>query len=215
MVEKIQLQAEARRIGRHAIRELRLAGQVPAVVYGPDAPAQVVAVEGKALHRALVSAGAGLISLQIGDGQPVQVLAREVQHHPTKHHALHVDFLAVAMNERMRLRVPLVLEGIAPVLGQFGTVLVRNMDEIEIECLPQDIPNHIVADISRLRTLQDSLCVRDVVAPLGVKIVDEPAHVIVSITTSAQEPEPEAAEAPPVAEVEVVSKGKPKEAEAD
>src|SRR5512133_2746582 len=108
-MDNIVLQAEPRRTGRHAIRELRLAEQVPAVIYGPGLEPQTVAVNNKQLHRALHAAGAGLLTIQVGEAGPVKVLARDVQRNPIKHNLVHVDFLAVSMTEKMRLDVPILL----------------------------------------------------------------------------------------------------------
>jgi large subunit ribosomal protein L25 len=211
MADEVTLVAEPRKSGRHAVRELRLANKVPAVIYGRDVETQNVAIDGRSLHRALVRAGTSLITIQIGSNAPVQVLAREVQHDPVKHHALHVDFLAVAMNETLRLEVPITLEGTAPALARSGIVMVRQMDVVEVECLPRDIPQHLVANLSSLQTEADSIHVRDLAVPPGVKVITESDHVVISLTMSRAEEAEEAAAS--AAEPEVVSKGKAKEGE--
>ena len=213
-MDNIVLQAEPRRTGRHALRELRVAERVPAVIYGPGIEPQTVAVNSKDLHKVLVAAGAGLITLQIGDGAPVRVLAREVQRNPIRHHPVHVDFLAVSMTEKLRLNVPIAFEGIAPALGKPELVMVRNMDTVEIECLPTDIPNHLTANLSNLKTEEDSVHVRDLQVPAGVRILTDGDHVVVSLTLArAAALEEEAVEAPSADEVEVVTKGKKEEEE--
>jgi large subunit ribosomal protein L25 len=210
-MDKITLQGEPRSAGRHPVRELRGAGRVPAILYGSGMAPQPIAVDAKLLRRALHDAGSGLLTLQIGNEAPIQVLAREVQHDPVKHNALHVDFQAVSLTERLRLHVPIVHEGTAPAMSNQDIVLVRNMDAIEIECLPTDIPNHLVADISTLRTLEDEILAKDLHLPAGVKLMADPEHPVFSLTLAraAAEEEAEAVEAP--AEVEVVVKGKAKE----
>ncbi len=213
MADEVTLQAEPRKSGRHAVRELRLADKVPAVIYGRDVEAQNVAIDRRALHRALVQAGTSLISVQVGTAAPVQVLAREVQHDPVRHRPLHVDFLAVAMNESIRVEVPITLEGTAPALSRSGVVMVRQMDQVEVECLPRDIPQHLTANLSSLATEADSIYVRNLVVPPGVTIVTEPDHVVISLTLSRAEEAEEAAAAPSGNEPEVVTKGKAKEEE--
>jgi len=213
-MEKILLQAEPRNTGRHALRELRNADRVPAVVYGPELSPQPVSVDRKALHSALVTVGTGLLSLRIGSQRPVEVLVREVQRHPVKHNALHVDFQAVSMTERIRLEVPIVIEGVAPVLKSADMVQVRNLDSVEIECLPADIPGHLVADISRLHKADDTVLVRDLIVPAGVKVLADPEQVVISVTMSRAAAIEEApAEEVAAGEVEVVTKRKPKEEE--
>jgi large subunit ribosomal protein L25 len=208
-MEKIVLQAELRGVGRHQLREMREAKLVPGVVYGANREAQVVAVDAKALHKALYAAGTGLVLLQIGDQAPFQVLAREVQRDPVKRSFLHIDFQAVSMTEKLRLHIPIEQGGTAPVLSNPDMVLVRRMDAVEIECLPADIPPHLVADISKLEKVDDQLLAGDILLPSSVRLVTDPSHVIFSVTMSRAAAEEEAEAAEVVSEdVEVVAKGK-------
>jgi large subunit ribosomal protein L25 len=208
-MEKIVLQAEPRRVGRHQLREMREANLVPAVVYGVKQEPQVVAVDAKALHKALHAAGTGLLSLQIASKAPIQVLPREVQRDPVKRSFLHVDFQVVSMTEKLRLHIPIEQGGTAPVLSNPDMVLVRRMDAVEVECLPGDIPPHLVADISKLETVDDELLVGDLLLPSRVRLMTDPTYVVFSVTMSraAAEEEAEAAEVT-AEEVEVVAKGK-------
>jgi large subunit ribosomal protein L25 len=211
-MDKITLQAEPRPIaGRHALREIRAAAGVPAVVYGAGVETQNVAINAKELHRALLAAGTGLIELSIGSGAPVHVLAREVQRDPIRRKALHVDFMAVSMTEKLRVQVPIVIEGTAPALSRPDTVLIREMDAIEVECLAVDIPRHIVADITCLKSVEDSIYVRDLAMPSGVKAMVDGSHVVVALTLSRAAAEEEAAAETAAAEPEVVTKGKKEE----
>jgi large subunit ribosomal protein L25 len=207
-MEKIVLQAEPRGVGRHQLREMREANLVPAVVYGSKKEVQVVAVDAKALHRTLLAAGSGLVSLQIAGQAPIQVLPREIQRDPVKRNCLHIDFQVVSMTEKLRLHVPIEQVGTAPVLSNPDMVLVRRMDSAEIECLPADIPAHLVADISKLETVDDDLLVSDLPLPAGVKLVTDPSYIVFSVTISRAGAEEEAAEEAPAEEVEVVAKGK-------
>jgi large subunit ribosomal protein L25 len=214
-MENIVLQAELRGTGRHSLRELRNVNRVPAILYGADWASQAIAVDAKILHKALAVTGTGLLWLQIGAAAPFRVLVREIQHHPIKHHALHVDFQAVSLTQKLRLRIPIVHEGTSPAMTNPDLVLVRNMDSVEIECLPTDIPNRLVADLSGLKHVHDEILVKDLVLPAGVKIMAEPDHVVFSLTLSrAGAVEEAVVEAPAPDEVEVVAKGKVKEAAA-
>jgi large subunit ribosomal protein L25 len=209
-MEKIVLQAEPRNVGRHQLRELREASLVPAVIYGAKKEAQVVAVDAKSLHRTLLAVGTGLVSLQIGDQEPIQVLPREIQRDPVKRKYLHIDFQLVSMTEKLRLHIPIEQLGTAPVLSNPDMVLVRRMDAVEIECLPADIPAHLVADMSKLETVDDDLLAGDLALPANVKLMTDPTHIVFSVTISraAAEEEEAAAEEAPAEEVEVVAKGK-------
>ncbi len=209
-MEKITLDAELRGVGRHPVRELRDAARVPAVIYGAGVEAKPISVNAKALQKALHQAGSGLLMLQVVGDSPLNVLPREVQRHPVKHNVLHVDFQAVSMTEKLRLHVPLIHEGDAPAMKLNGDlVLVRNLDSIEIECLPADIPNHLVADLTKLQTDDDEVLVSDLAVPNGVKVLTAQDHVVFSLTLSRAGTLDETEEgAAAAAEPEVVIKGK-------
>jgi large subunit ribosomal protein L25 len=215
-MEKLVLKAEPRKPGRHANRELREGSRVPAVVYGRDTEPQAISTDRKALGIALHNSGGGVIEVEL-PGQPLlNVLAREIQRHPTKHNVLHVDFYAVAMNQLVRLQVSVVTTGTAPVMEDGDMVLVRQSDSVEVECFPGDIPEHLVVDLSGLATINDSVSVKDLQVPEGVKILTPAEHVLYSVTASRaalEEEETEEAEETAADEVEVIRKGKEEEDE--
>jgi large subunit ribosomal protein L25 len=215
-MEKLVLKAEPRKPGRHANRELREGSRVPAVVYGRDTEPQAISTDRKALGIAPHNSGGGVIEVEL-PGQPLlNVLAREIQRHPTKHNVLHVDFYAVAMNQLVRLQVSVVTTGTAPVMEDGDMVLVRQSDSVEVECFPGDIPEHLVVDLSGLATINDSVSVKDLQVPEGVKILTPAEHVLYSVTASRaalEEEETEEAEETAADEVEVIRKGKEEEDE--
>lgn len=209
-MEQVTLKAEPRMTGRHANRELRDIERVPGVIYGQKMEALPISVDRKALGIALHAAGGRTIELEIPGQALVHVLTREIQRHRTKHNVLHIDFLAVSMTEKVRLDVPIVPQGHAPILDTPDMVLVRNMDAVEIECLPGDIPAHLVADLAKLVTADDEILVQDLALPDGVKVLTEGNHVVFSVSLS-RAALVEEEEAPSADEVEVVTKRKPKE----
>lgn len=212
-MEKVSLKAEPRQAGRHSNREIRNAAGVPAVVYGQHAEAQAVSLNRKALGLALHKASGGVIEMELMGQPTLHVLVREVQRHPTKHNILHIDFLAVSMTEKVKVHVSVVPAGIAPVMTNPDMVLVRGLDNIEVECLPGDIPEHFVADLSTLVTVDDEVLVKELKVPAGVKVLTDGDHVVYAIALSRAGAVEEAAEAEtaPPDEVEVVTKRKPKE----
>jgi large subunit ribosomal protein L25 len=221
-MDRVILPAETRGTGRHQVKELRLQERVPAVIYGAAIEPQTVAVEARALHKALVAAGRGLITLEVKNAPDVQVLTREIQRDPVRRNIIHVDFLAVSLTDRLRVSVPVEQKGVAPVLEAGDYVLVRVTDSIEIECLPSDIPSQVVADVSKLETVDDSLLARDLPLPEHVTLVTAPDHVIFAVTVSraaieaAEEEAEEAVEEEMEAdEVEVIAKGKAAKADED
>jgi large subunit ribosomal protein L25 len=209
-MEKITLDAELRGVGRHPVRELRDVARVPAVIYGAGVEAQPISINAKALQKALHQAGSGLLTLHVVGDSPVNVLPREVQRHPVKHNVLHVDFQAVSMTEKLRLHVPVIHEGDAPAMKLNGDlILVRNLDSVEIECLPADIPNHLVADLTKLQGEDDEVLASDLAVPNGVKVLTVHDQVIFSLTLSRAGTLEETEEgAATTAEPEVVVKGK-------
>lgn len=211
-MEKVILQAELRATGRHSNRELRNEQRVPAVVYGRGQEALSVSFDRKALGVALHRAAGGIMQIEIAGHPTMNVLAREIQRHPYKHTVQHIDLLSVSMTEKVRLHVPVVQEGEAPVLIHQDLVLVRGLDTVEIECLPGDIPEHLVADLSKLTTLEDEILVKDLVVPAKVKVLTDSTHVVLSVAMTRAAAVEEAEEGAPAAdEVEVVGKRKPKD----
>jgi large subunit ribosomal protein L25 len=212
-MEKVVLQAEPRQTGRHSNRDIRDAAGVPGVVYGQHADAQAISLNRKALGIALHKASGGVIEVELANQPTLNVLVREVQRHPTKHNILHIDFLAVSMTEKVKLHVPVVHEGHAPVMTNLDMVLVRGLDNVEVECLPGDIPEHLVADLSTLLTVDDEILVKELKVPAGVKVLTDGDHVVYAVTLSRAAAVEEVVEAETASpdEVEVVTKRKPKE----
>lgn len=216
-MEKITLKAEPRETGRHANRATRLGERVPGVVYGKNTAAQPISTDRKALGIALHQAGGGLIEMELTGQGTLHVLTREIQRHPTKHNVQHIDFYAVAMNQLVRLQVSVFLTGTAPILADPDMVLVRQSDSVEVECFPGDIPEHLVADLGILKTINDEITVKDLQVPTTVKVLTPEAHVLYSVTASRaaaeEEVTAESAEAPSADEVEVIRKRKAEEEE--
>jgi large subunit ribosomal protein L25 len=211
------LQAEKRETrGKNEARRLRANGRIPAVVYGADkGKATEIAVDPKILSRILHSeSGANtLIGLQL-DGASTRVLVKEYQLDPIHHKLLHADFYAIAMDKKLTLTVPVVLRGEARGVKQQGGVVDFVNREIEIEVLPDDIPEHIDIDISELM-LNQGVRVRDVHTE-GAKwspISDREMMIVHVVAPRAEEPAPtaagaEAAAPTAAAEPEVMKKGK-------
>ncbi|MGE5603996.1 MAG: 50S ribosomal protein L25 [Nitrososphaerales archaeon] len=217
-MENITLEATPRAAGRHSNRELRDAGRVPGVVYGKGHEALAVSMDRKLLGIALHKASGRTIEMTLPGEPSLHVLTREIQRHPTKHSILHIDFLSVSMTEKVRVGVSVVPEGQAPaVANNADLVMVRSLDEVEIECLPGDIPEHLVANLSTLEGVHDEVLVKQLRVPAGVKVLTDGEQVLFAITPSRAAAVEEAVEeaAPGADEVEVVKKGKKEEEEAE
>jgi large subunit ribosomal protein L25 len=218
------LQAEKREgRGKNEARRLRAAGKIPAVVYGSEKnKATEIAVDPRTLLRILHSESGvnTLIGLE-GAGLAIggKVLVKEYQLDPIDHRLLHADFYAVAMDKAIVVTVPIVIKGEPKGVKQQGGIVDFVNREIEVECLPGDIPEHIDIDISELM-LHQGVRVRDLPKNDKVKPVSEPEMMIVHVVTIKVEEEPAPAEAAAVvagaapvapAEPEVIKKGKKEE----
>lgn len=166
----------------------RQQGKIPAALYGHDMSTMPVQVDYKLFIQAWKEAGhASLVNLHLGD-DTYPVVIREVQTHPVKGHILHVDFYRVRLDEEITTKVPVVLSGVAPAVKNLGGVLVRNLDEIELKALPQDVPHEITVDISFLDSFEKNIYIRDLKLPSGVECLEEADAVVVLV----QEPRTEA-----------------------
>ncbi len=205
------------RFGKNEAGRLRREGLVPSVLYGGATgeggrPETLpISVEPKALLRILHSqSGANtVITLKLG-GESPKVMLKEFQLDPITHNLLHADFYRVAMDKPITVTVPVVLRGESPGVKQQGGLLDFVHREIEIECLPADIPQNIEVDVSTL-TLNQSIRLRDIIGSMAWKPVSEADIMIVHVVAPKAEAEPTPAEgevAAAPAEPEVIKKGK-------
>jgi large subunit ribosomal protein L25 len=207
--------------GKNAMRRLRRAGMIPAVLYGgapreegaaPEATS--IAVDPKVLQRILHSGlGANtLIGLHVGDDES-RVMIREYQLDPVTHALLHADFFRIALDQRVKVTVPVVLKGEARGVKQQGGLLDFVHREIEIECLPADIPARIEVDVSELM-LHQGIRLRELTENAMWTPLSDPDTLLVHVIAPKAEAEPVAPEAAAAAatatpaEPEVIKKGK-------
>jgi large subunit ribosomal protein L25 len=208
--------------GKNEARRTRREGRVPAVVYGAstggsDRTATPIAVEPKALLKILHSeSGANtLISLKLAGGD-AKVLVKEFQLDPVTREVLHADFYRVAMDRMIQVTIPVIVKGEPKGVKQQGGILEFIRREIEIECLPGDIPEHVEIDVSELM-LHDGVRVRDIATDPKWTPVSEGdmmlVHVIMPKAEEVAAPAEAAAAPTAAAEPEVIKKGKKEEDE--
>jgi large subunit ribosomal protein L25 len=218
------LQATVRdTIGKNEARRTRRSGKVPAVLYGGSdtsgrPQATPIAVDPKALLKILHSeSGANtLISLKLDHGGDARVLVKEYQLDPVTHSLLHADFYRVAMDRLIQVTIPIVLKGEPRGVKQQGGILEFVRREVEIECLPADIPENIEIDVSEL-VLHQGIRLREVATnPRWTPITEADTMLVHVIAPKAEEaPAPAEAAALPAASVEpeVIKKGKKEDEE--
>lgn len=203
--------------GKNEARRLRASGRIPAVVYGSRSDGNqpqgvAVAVDPKAVLRILHSeSGANtLINLRVG-GSEARVMVKEYQLDPVSHHLLHADFYQLAMDKAIVVTVPIALKGEAKGAKLQGGLIDFVTRDIQVECLPTDIPERIEVDVSEMM-LNQAIRVRDLAPSPKWKALSEPDTMIVHVVLpKVEEAAPAAeAEAAPVgtAEPEVIKKGK-------
>lgn len=207
--------------GKGVARRLRRAGALPAILYGAAAPMPIT-VDPRSILR-IIHGHEGttqLLSLKLeggggGDGERLAVI-REMQFDPVTERLLHVDLQEVSADRPITVRVAVHVAGEAAGVREEKGILGLVLHELEVACLPRNIPEHIVADVTAMR-IGDVLTVADLVAPEGVRILNDPGQAVVTLSPPMAEEAPAAAAAaaPVAAEPEVLSERKPKEEEGD
>jgi large subunit ribosomal protein L25 len=188
--------------GSRSARRLRRDGLVPGVIYGGDGEPAHFAVDARILRNTLAHSGA-ILEISVDGGKAAPVLVKDVQRHPVRGEAVHVDFLRVNMNETIQTTVTLELVGAdeAPGVNE-GGVLSQETRELNIEALPGDIPDSITHDVSGME-MNATLTLAEIAAPGGVTLLDDGEIVVASITPPTAEPVEEEIET----ETELVGEG--------
>ncbi len=212
---ELKLQAERRDgTGKGVARKIRAAGRVPAVLYGHGVEPTSITVDARELLRVFhTGAGTNVLIDVLLDGQEHLAIPREVQRDHIRSRFVHVDFFSVRRDEKVTMTAEIVERGESPGV-RAGGVIEHHLREVQIECLPEDAPEHVEADVSGL-DIGDMLHVSDIAPPHGVAILTDPGTPVLSVITPAalrielelgvpgeeaavaEAPAPEAPEAPP------------------
>lgn len=199
-MEKIEIIAHIREPrGKGGARKLRAQGLMPAILYGPKIETTAVTCDSGELMHVLEHGHNVLINLKVKDGKGKKaepervVMVRELQVDPVKGVPIHADFYEVSMKEVMTVEVPIHYVGKAEGT-KIGGILDQIRREIEVECLPADLPTHIEVDVSPL-DIGDSIHVRDITVD-KIKILTDPDQTIVTVVPPVVEKEPEPEELP-------------------
>jgi large subunit ribosomal protein L25 len=211
-MDEIVLKAESRQVTGKQVKALRREGKLPAVIYGRKTKSIPILLDYREASRALPGISTShLVAVDLA-GKKHMALVREKQRHPVTGAYLHVDFQEVSMTEKIRTTVAIQLIGLAPAVKEFDGVLVMQQENLEVECLPADLPDHIEVDISGLQQIGDTLYIRDIELPSKIEVLTDPNDVIVVVTPPQVEPvEEEVVVEPAAPEPEVIEKGKKEE----
>jgi large subunit ribosomal protein L25 len=186
-MEKVALKANKREVLGKKVGALRRAGKLPAVLYGHGIETTPVMLDDReATLRLSHLTSSSLVMIDL-DGKEYPALVREKQRDYLKNVLLHVDFQVISMTEKVTTKVGIELTGTAPAVKDFSAVIVTVLNELEIECMPQDLPARVVVDISGLAEVGAAIHVRDVVISDQVKILDDPDEAIVVASATREE----------------------------
>jgi large subunit ribosomal protein L25 len=194
---------------KNAARRLRTTGLIPAVLYGAKKDPRAIAVDPKQILKILHSASGHNTIFDINlDGEQAKAMVVDWQYEPLKGSLLHVDLKRIAMDQKMRISVPIHVEGEAKGAKEEGGLLDLVLREIQIECLPMDIPSHITVDVTELGR-GEAIRVADLPQTTSVKYLSDPDALVVHITFVKEEVVAAPVEvAATTAEPEVIKKGK-------
>lgn len=216
-MKSIQVSAEVRSgFGKNAARQLRMQGRIPAVLYGQQEAALSLTVDPKDLLAVLQSAAGHntILSLDVKDQGSTSVILKEWQLDPIKETLLHVDFLRIAMDNALQVSVPVLPLGVAKGVKDQGGIFEFVLRQLEVECLPADIPEHIAADISNLE-IGSNLRVSDLTVDPKLNLLSDLDLVVAHVVAPKEEEAEAAEEAVPglegEEEPEVMRKGKGEE----
>jgi len=179
----IKLSAKIRKEQGRKARVLKDAGRIPAIVYGHKVKNVMIDVDYREFQKVYSQAGeSSLIELTIeGDAEKKIVFVHDYQKNPVTDQFIHIDFFETSAKEEVEVMIPLVLEGTALAVKDLGGTLIKNMSELEVKALPQNIPHEIKVSIDSLKTFEDNITVKDLILPKDVKISAKPDEIVVSV----------------------------------
>lgn len=196
------------KFNKNHARRVRVEGKIPAVVYGAGQDAVAVAVDPRVVTKILHSESGHntIFDLNVEGSALVKAMIVDWQHEPIKGKLLHIDFKRIAMDRAMRVSVPIQLSGVPVGVKTAGGVLDQIMREVEIECLPADIPDHLDVDVSGLE-MYGAIHISDLPHLGSIKFLEEDTVLVAHVTEIKEEVLPDVV-APAAAEPEVAKKGK-------
>lgn len=213
--QKIEIQVQPREIVGRASRSLRAKGILPGVLYGNDFKARNIQVPLKAFQKVYTEAGESTLVYLNLDGESYPAIIHDVAVDAVRDSLIHVDFYKVRLDEKIHAKIPVEFVGESPAVKDFGGILVKNINEIEVEGFPQDLPHDFTLDLSVLKNIKDQLTVADLKVPAGIELKAKPEEIIILVQEPISEEQLKAeleATAPSTEDVEVIKK-EAKEAE--
>ena len=210
-MEKVVIKASKRNVLGKKVGQLRREGMMPGVVYGHHIEPIAIVMNAHDVTRAMIGlTPSSIVTLDI-DGEEHAALIRERQRDYLRNRFIHIDFQAVSRTEKIRARIETILEGTAPAVKNYNGIVLHEKEYIEVEALPEHLPEKFIVNIDGLEKIGDMIRISDMKISDDVTIFDDANDVIVSISGVKEEAEEEAEAG--ADEPEVVEKGKKEEAE--
>jgi large subunit ribosomal protein L25 len=206
----MQLNASTRQLIGKRARRLYREGKLPAIVYGHSAAPTALTLDRLEFQKVFLKSGRTHLVDLLVDGKTEKVLVREIQTHPRRLGPIHVDFYQVNLEEKIRVEVPVHLTGESAAVKRGDADILQPIHELEVECLPSDIPEHFEVDLTPLEEIDSELRVSELRVPTGVTILADPEELVVKIVHKRElkvEEELPTAEAAVPAEGEAAAEG--------
>lgn len=214
----LELKSKKRTLLGKKVKSLRREGVLPAVVYGGKESSVPIELDLKEFSKVFKTAGeTTLIKLLVGE-KAKNVLIHDISRDPITEEINHVDFYEVKMDEKITTKVPLIFIGDAPAVIDLGGVLVKAMQELQVKALPSNLPHQIEIDISKLKTFDDNILVKDIKLPKNVEILENIETSVATVIPPRSEAELEALKGEieeKIGEVKVEAEEKAKEREGE
>lgn len=212
--QKLELNAQKREVVGSGLNALRKSGYLPAVLYGKNQEAVSLQILVKDFKKAFELAGESTLIFINVDGQTYPTIIHDIAKDAVSDDILHADFYKVRLDEKIRAKVAVVFQGESSAVKDLGGIFVRNINELEIEAFPQDLPHEIIVDISSLKNIGEQILVENLKLDSKLKVIAEAQEIVATVQAPMSEAELEKAlEAPTstVEDVEVIKKEKEEE----
>jgi len=199
MTTKVQLNAQVRSKSNGKAKKIISTGFIPAVIYGFGKDNKNIKVKKHDFEKVFAVAGEfNLVDLSIDEAAPAKVIIKDVQRNSLTDSIIHIDFYQVDMTKKITTEIPLNFTGEAKAVKEMGGTLVKNMDTVEVECLPGDLVSHIDVDISKLESFDQFIRLHDLILPNGIVLAQATNEAVVGVVETKIEVEAPKVEAAPV-----------------
>ncbi len=210
-MEKVVINASPRTVIGKKVGVLRREGKLPGVLYGHNITATPIIMDLRQASKVLHSVtGSSIVTIDL-DGKEHAVIVREKQRNFIRGTFLHIDFQVISLTEKIRTDVSIELVGLSPAVKDFNGLIVTGTDKLDVECLPQYLPEKITVDISSLLKIGDGIFVRDLHLDSNITVFNHEDEQLVHITAQKAEEEEVVEAVAAVEEPEIIEKGKKEE----